>query len=92
MIGYSAQSRQVRVLIGQALTIDLVLSTQAVLLESITAVGTRTVETRTSEMATNVTEEQMRALPQPDRNFLNFADAAVCRQPGRPEARGSMRC
>ncbi|HSK19142.1 MAG TPA: TonB-dependent receptor [Longimicrobiales bacterium] len=76
MIGYGSQSRQVRVLIGQSLTIDLVLSTQAVRLEGITAVGTRTVETRTSEVATNVTEEQMRSLPQPDRNFLNFAGLA----------------
>jgi hypothetical protein len=39
-------------------------------------VGARTVETRTSEVATNVTEEQMRSLPQPDRNFLNFAGLA----------------
>jgi hypothetical protein len=76
MIGYSIQPRQVRVLIGQSLTIDLRLSPQAVLLEGITAVGTRTVETRTSEVATNVTEEQMRSLPQPDRNFLNFAGLA----------------
>jgi hypothetical protein len=45
-------------------------------LEGITVVGTRAIETRTSEVATNVTEEQMRSLPQPDRNFLNFAGLA----------------
>jgi hypothetical protein len=76
MIGYAAQSQQVRVLIGQTLTIDLQLQPQAVELQGITVVGTRVVETRTSEMATNVTEEQMRSLPQPDRNFLNFAGLA----------------
>ena len=43
-------------LIGQALTIDVVLSTQAVRLEGLTAVGQRTVETRTSEVATTSSE------------------------------------
>jgi hypothetical protein len=76
MIGYSAQPQSVRVLIGQTLTIDLRLQPQALLLEGITVVGTRVMETRTSEVATNVTEEQMRSLPQPDRNFLNFAGLA----------------
>jgi hypothetical protein len=76
MIGYSAQPQSVRVLIGQTLTIDLRLQPQALLLEGITVVGTRVMETRTSEVATNVTEEEMRSLPQPDRNFLNFAGLA----------------
>jgi hypothetical protein len=76
MLGFSAQTREVRVLIGQTLTMDLVLEPQALRLEGITAVGTRAVETRTPEVATNVTEEQMRSLPQPDRNFLNFAGLA----------------
>jgi hypothetical protein len=76
MIGYSAQPQSVRVLIGQTLTIDLRLQPQALVLEGITVVGTRVMETRTSEVATNVTEEQMRSLPQPDRNFLNFAGLA----------------
>jgi hypothetical protein len=76
MIGYGAQPQPVRVLIGQTLTIDLRLQPQALQLEGITVVGTRVIETRTSEVATNVTEEQMRSLPQPDRNFLNFAGLA----------------
>jgi hypothetical protein len=76
MIGYAAQPRSVRILIGQTLTIDLQMQPQAVQLQGITVVGTRVMETRTSEMATNVTEEQMRSLPQPDRNFLNFAGLA----------------
>jgi hypothetical protein len=76
MIGYAAQPQLVRVLIGQTLNIDVQLQPQAVQLQGITVVGTRVMETRTSEVATNVTEEQMRSLPQPDRNFLNFAGLA----------------
>lgn len=87
MIGYSAEPRTVRVLIGQYLTLDLRLSTQAVQLEGITAIGTRLVETRTPEVATNVTEEEMRSLPQPDRNFLNFAGLA----PGITVSRNELR-
>jgi hypothetical protein len=76
MIGYRAQPQTVRVLIGQSLTLDVRIAPQAIQLEGLTAIGTRAVETRTSEVATNVTEEQMRSLPQPDRNFLNFAGLA----------------
>jgi hypothetical protein len=76
MIGYAAQPQTIRVLIGQTLTMDVRLRAQALQLEGITVVGTRVQETRTSEIATNVTEEQMRSLPQPDRNFLNFAGLA----------------
>ena len=36
----------------------------------------RLVDTRTSEVTTNVTEEQVRYLPQNTRNFLNFAALA----------------
>lgn len=75
-IGFSGQSQTVRVLVGQSLTIDLQLTPQAVQLEGITVVGTRAVETRTSEMATNITQEQIENLPQQDRNFLNFAGLA----------------
>jgi hypothetical protein len=76
MIGYAAAPQEVRVLIGQVIAMDIRLAPQAVQLEGITVVGARLVETRTPEMATNVTEEQMRSLPQPDRNFLNFAALA----------------
>lgn len=76
MIGYTAAPQEVRLLIGQTVVMDIRLAPQAVQLEGITVVGTRLVETRTPEIATNVTEEQMRSLPQPDRNFLNFAGLA----------------
>lgn len=76
MIGYSAQPQTVRVLIGQSLNMDMRLQPQAIAIEGINVVGVRAVETRTSEVATNVTEEQIESLPQADRNFLNFAGLA----------------
>jgi hypothetical protein len=42
----------------------------------VVVVGTRLVETRTSEVATNVTDDQIENLPQNNRNFLNFAQLA----------------
>jgi outer membrane receptor protein involved in Fe transport len=38
--------------------------------------GRRLQEVRTSEVATNVSQEQIRSLPQTDRNFLSFAKLA----------------
>jgi hypothetical protein len=38
--------------------------------------GAPVIETRSNEIATNVTEEQIKALPQNNRNFLNFAALA----------------
>ena len=76
MIGYSADPQTVRVLIGQSLNMDMRLQPQAIAIQGINVVGTRAVETRTSEIATNVTEEQLESLPQSDRNFLNLAGLA----------------
>jgi len=74
--GGQAQTRTVRVLVGQQLTVDLAVTVRTVALDAITAVGDRVYETQTSEVATNVTREQIDALPQGDRNFLNFAQLA----------------
>ncbi|MGZ8811862.1 MAG: outer membrane beta-barrel protein, partial [Thermoanaerobaculia bacterium] len=74
--GYQPTSQDVTVLVGQSLEMNLLLSTTAVLRESITVVGNQAVETRTSEIATNVTTHQIENLPQDDRNFLNFAALA----------------
>ena len=43
---------------------------------AIVVTGTRLREVRTSEIATNVSPEQIRRLPQTDRNFLSFAQLA----------------
>ncbi|MES2021832.1 MAG: TonB-dependent receptor [Pseudomonadota bacterium] len=44
--------------------------------KDIIVTGSRLVETKTSEVATNVTQQQIRSLPQTDRNFLSFAALA----------------
>ncbi|MFL6720492.1 MAG: TonB-dependent receptor domain-containing protein [Sphingomonas sp.] len=43
---------------------------------NIVVTGRRLVETRTSEVATNITRDQIENLPQSNRNFLNFAALA----------------
>jgi Carboxypeptidase regulatory-like domain/TonB dependent receptor/TonB-dependent Receptor Plug Domain len=74
--GFEPRNETVRVLVGQNLTMEFVLTPTAVVNESITVVGNQLVETKTSEAATNVTPQQMESLPQNDRNFLNFAALA----------------
>ena len=74
--GYEPKSQDVTVLIGQSLNMDLQLSATSVLRETITVVGNQAVETKTTEVATNVTRQQIENLPQDERNFLNFAALA----------------
>ena len=74
--GYDPKNQDVTVLVGQLLEMNLRLSATTVLRESITVVGEQAVETKTSEVATNVTTHQIENLPQDDRNFLNFAALA----------------
>lgn len=76
---YSAQSREVQVLVGQDVTADFVLSPSEVISESVTVIGEGVdllVETRTSEIGTNITPQQIEALPQNNRNFLGLASLA----------------
>jgi hypothetical protein len=44
--------------------------------EEIVVTGVRLVETKTSEVATNISQDQIENLPQNNRNFLNFAALA----------------
>jgi len=76
--------------IGQAATLDIALTaaesadpstiTPGTAADSgegdIVVTGTTLRETRTSEVATNVSQAQIRRLPQTDRNFLSFAALA----------------
>jgi Carboxypeptidase regulatory-like domain/TonB dependent receptor len=73
---YKPQSRTVQVLVGQTVTANFKVSPDVVHVEEVTVVGQRLVDTRTPEVTTNVTEEQVRYLPQNNRNFLNFAALA----------------
>lgn len=71
-LGAAPQTRNIRVLIGQTLDLDFELAESAVTLTAVEVVGTPTTETQTSEVATNVTQEQINNLPSAERNFLNL--------------------
>ena len=73
MMGQGEQVRTIQLLIGQTVDVNFSLSAQPVQLAGITAVAEAVGETRTSEVATNVTRQQVENLPTPDRNFLGLA-------------------
>jgi Carboxypeptidase regulatory-like domain/TonB dependent receptor len=74
---YKPQEKTVEVLVGQTVDVSFRITPDLIYAESVAVVGdTRLLDTRTSEITTNVTEEQMRYLPQNTRNFLNFAALA----------------
>ncbi|HEX9109230.1 MAG TPA: carboxypeptidase-like regulatory domain-containing protein, partial [Longimicrobiales bacterium] len=68
-LGNAPASRRLQVFVGQSLEVDFELTPQAVELQGITVTGQRAQETRTSEVATNVSQEQIQQLPTPTRNF-----------------------
>ena len=70
--GLGSDTRKVRVLLGQTQVQDFGVRATAEAAVTVTAEAPL-IETRTNEIATNVTEEQIRTLPQGNRNFLNFA-------------------
>ncbi|MGH9423777.1 MAG: carboxypeptidase-like regulatory domain-containing protein, partial [Thermoanaerobaculia bacterium] len=74
--GSQPRNETVRILVGQNIEMNFVMTADAMMNQSITVVGNQLVETRTSEAATNVSPQQMESLPQGDRNFLNFAQLA----------------
>jgi hypothetical protein len=74
---YKPQSKTLQVQVGQALTANFKVTPDVLYTENVEVVGnSRLVETRTSQIATTVTTEQVRYLPQNQRNFLNFAALA----------------
>jgi hypothetical protein len=73
---YKGASKDIAVRVGQTLDVDFRLTPDLVLLESITVMGAAAIDTRTPEVATNVSPQQIENLPQNDRNFLNFAALA----------------
>ena len=77
----------VRLQVAQTLVVDLRVKTTAEL-EAIEVFGVAPgIEVRTSEVATNVTAEQIEQLPQGSRNFLNFAQLAPGVRVSRDEFR-----
>ena len=73
---FKPQSRTVQVLVGQNVTVDFVISPDVGYTETVQVVSERLTDMRTTEVSTNVTEEQIQHLPQNSRNFLNFAALA----------------
>ena len=76
-IGYGADARRVVVQIGAVEIQNVTLSTSVTQLEGVQVQATSTAaETRTSEVATNVTRRQIEQLPTVSRNFLELAALA----------------
>jgi outer membrane receptor protein involved in Fe transport len=86
--GFDETGPPVRVQIGQTVNLDLEVKRSGAAqapppeqqaeqtVEQVVVTGERLIESRTSEIATNVTTEQIESLPQNNRNFLNFAALA----------------
>ena len=83
-VGGATIERNVVVEVGQSATLDLAPDAAPVGEPTaatadggaIVVVGTRLAETKTSEVATNVSRQQIENLPQNNRNFLNFGALA----------------
>src|SRR3989440_9852207 len=75
-LGMAAQKAHVRVLIAEVFPLDFKLGRSAVQLEAVTVAAAAGVEAQTSEVATSVTPQQMRALPSASHNFLDLAALA----------------
>jgi len=72
-----AAAQRTTALVGQTVTLNLRITPELVYTEAVTVVGeSRLIETRKSEVPTNVTQEQLLYFPQNSRNFLNFAALA----------------
>ena len=73
-IGFAAQARTVRVQIGATLTENFVASQATVQLTTVEVTAAPAArETRTSEVASNISREQIENLPNFERNFLDIA-------------------
>jgi hypothetical protein len=72
-IGSEPLTRTVVVQIGATQIQNFSMSEQAAQLQTVFVQAAATAETRTSEVATNVTQAQIERLPTPSRNFLDLA-------------------
>src|SRR6185436_12069946 len=75
-IGAQPQTRRVVVQIGATQIQDFSLTNVTTTLEAVTVTASAAAETRTSEVATNVTPQQIEKLPTASRNFLELAALA----------------
>src|SRR2546430_6905268 len=75
-IGMAPQKIRVRVLIGEVFPLDFKLGATAIQLEAVAGAASPGVGNRTSEVATNVSQQQIERLPPASRNFLDLAAPA----------------
>lgn len=76
-VGMGPQSRPITLAIGQTLDANFSMTETAVTLETVQVTASTTpTETRTSEVATNVSRTQIENLPNFERNFLDIARLA----------------
>src|SRR3989475_6070752 len=75
-IGFGPQRRQVVVQIGATTPADFTVQAGAVELQVVTVEAAPAIELRTSEVATNVTPQQIQQLPSPSSNSLDLAGLA----------------
>jgi hypothetical protein len=75
---YKPAAKNVQLVLGGNVTVNFRITPELVYAEQVEVVaGTgRIMDLKTAEIATNVTSEQVRYLPQNQRNFLNFANLA----------------
>src|SRR5882724_1046483 len=90
-IGSTPQSRTIVVQIGATQVQDFSLAAQAAVLETQVVTAATGVETRTSEVATNITQAQINKLPTPSRNFLDLAQLAPGVQVTEDRVNGQFR-
>jgi hypothetical protein len=75
-IGMAPQKVQVRVLIAEVFPLSFKLGATAIQLEAVTIAASSGVQTRTSEVGTSITPQQMSQLPTASRNFFDLAALA----------------
>ncbi len=75
-IGHAPAGRSLQLQVGQILTLDFRLAPATVELQEVVVQMEPVSETQTSEVATNVTQEQIQSLPSGSRNFLDLAALA----------------
>ena len=90
-IGSAPESRRIVVQIGAVQVQDFSLTAQAAVLETQVVTATTGTETRTSEVATNITQAQINKLPTPSRNFLDLAQLAPGVQVTEDRVNGQFR-
>jgi hypothetical protein len=71
-LGFTAQSRTVDVGIGQTVTVDIQLATAATQLSAVVITTEAAAQSKTSEVGTNISREQIASLPSAERNFLDL--------------------